>query len=640
MERKILISLFLLLSMIDLTWGATISGRVTDYYGKIGLSNIVVKAYDYYGVNTTIYETLTDSNGNYSLEVPSGVYILGVNTNQLKDSSYVSQFYPGYFNSLYATAIDVSSDNAENINFYLTMGFKLRISFKDQLPENLNPVIYNRQTQYSFGGLISPYVNYESKEIIVNLPQGIYDMIYYDNQGFYLGDKTSIIVNDDVNLDLEPVPNTGSINGYVFDAEDNPVKYATVTAIDKTNGYYFAYVYTDENGYYEIKNLPANRSYYLLACTSVYSDKMLPSSFYPNSITPEGAQIIQVNPGSVNPNKNFYLSAQGATVEGYVYDNSGNPIQNAAVFDFYISDSLNPYKPYYQRLVYTDEQGHFVLENIAPATIGVVAVATNYLPEMWKEKNDTSNLNNATKIELHPGDLIDNIEFTLTPYSELSSAPYIYYTIPHYLTVGKLKVIDVYGANFSENFTVDIYSDANLKATRDSIQVNLAEFIDSSHIKLTLSAPSSLKANTYTLLIVNPDGQIATYPLHLIYRTITPETAVLVSPHKATLDTDVSIWINLVNMTENQKSADLYFGLILPDDTVYFFDGSGFTREIVPVLSNFTIEKDFYLPLTMLFFFNISTTLPSGNYQVFSALLNPGQMSVINYSIKNFYIYF
>lgn len=69
-----------------------------------------------------------------------------------------------------------------------------------------------------------------------------------------------------------PVPNgAGSISGIVRRINVNfiPVERASITVIDETTGISIASTYSDENGYYELNNLPDDTTYTIQACIMI-----------------------------------------------------------------------------------------------------------------------------------------------------------------------------------------------------------------------------------------------------------------------------------------------------------------------------------------------------------------------------------
>lgn len=71
----------------------------------------------------------------------------------------------------------------------------------------------------------------------------------------------------------EPV-GTGTISGIVrrIQGKSIPMERAAITAIDEANGIPIASTYSDANGYYELNNLPDNKTYTIQACIIIDSD--------------------------------------------------------------------------------------------------------------------------------------------------------------------------------------------------------------------------------------------------------------------------------------------------------------------------------------------------------------------------------
>lgn len=192
------------------------------------------------------------------------------------------------------------------------------------------------------------------------LPNGIYE-VNAGADGYYGQMVSNVLVQDNVipmDFWLDPLSLDGSLSGYVYDTEDNPLEGADVSVGSE---FYGDHTTTDEFGYYHF-DLPYG-IYWADAWMEGYAGDHV-----------DEIQVIQENP---NPTHDFHLqpiTIEGA-IEGLVFDaETDNPIIGAHVqawCDFYWTET------------WTGADGYFFLE-VPSDSFEVDAWAPGYNPE-WRE---------------------------------------------------------------------------------------------------------------------------------------------------------------------------------------------------------------------------------------------------------------
>ena len=124
-----------------------------------------------------------------------------------------------------------------------------------------------------------------------------------------------------------------------------------------------------KDGTFEMKTVPGGR-YHLVVGARGSSDKL--RDYFTKSVMLNGQDVgdsgFEVNSAT---NLEVLISAKGATIEGTVVDDKGNPVSSATVVDVPDSDRRLRLDLYQQDT--TDERGHFSLRGLNPGSYTVLA---------------------------------------------------------------------------------------------------------------------------------------------------------------------------------------------------------------------------------------------------------------------------
>jgi len=123
-----------------------------------------------------------------------------------------------------------------------------------------------------------------------------------------------------------------------------------------------------KDGSFEMKTVPSGK-YQLVVGARGSSDKL--REYFTKSVMLNGQDVgsgFEVNSAT---NLEVVISAKGATIEGTVVDDKGNPVSSAIVVDVPDSDRRLRLDVYQQDT--TDERGHFSLRGLNPGSYTVLA---------------------------------------------------------------------------------------------------------------------------------------------------------------------------------------------------------------------------------------------------------------------------
>jgi Carboxypeptidase regulatory-like domain len=124
-----------------------------------------------------------------------------------------------------------------------------------------------------------------------------------------------------------------------------------------------------KDGSFEMKTIPSGR-YHLVVGARGSSDKL--RDYFTKSVMLNGQEVgdsgFEINSAT---DLEIVISAKGATIEGIVVDDRGNPVSSAIVVDVPDSDRRLRLDLYQQDT--TDERGHFSLRGLNPGSYTVLA---------------------------------------------------------------------------------------------------------------------------------------------------------------------------------------------------------------------------------------------------------------------------
>jgi hypothetical protein len=373
----------------------------------------------YPGYNSS---TNTDSNGNYSINLPKGSYYLGV---------------WGNYNDMIWYQNTHDKSQAEKLNLDCGQTLSADFTLKESDFDYIYFMSYPDYMAYMNGKYTyqAEAVSMLGKEIRYKLLDGPTGMTIDSVSGLLVwtptakGDFTAKISaytaeNPDVNAEQDwsiMVVDSISkpcayINGTVKDKDGNPIMYAMISVFtaDSIYGknYYGGYYegFADSTGFYSI-NVP-DGNYYLIA----YGQDFMPT-YYENTQDFNSAKILNVvcdNTYSVNFEVEKYRQPNYYTVRGTVTaEKDGSPLEAMVSFipdDGSKRDSTNPTWGYGYD-AYTDKDGKYEIS--LPDNVKYVAEAQTfgdeYLPEFY---DNVKNITDATTIELTQD--LSGIDFSLS----------------------------------------------------------------------------------------------------------------------------------------------------------------------------------------------------------------------------------
>lgn len=634
--NRLVVGIIILLTIVPFSASATktISGIVTDYYGKIPVPGVRVIAVDQSDTSIT-YETTTTAAGAYLLNVPEALYTLAVNCNG-SGMPYISEYYSGVNAASLAELLDMTITDKNNVNFYLLMGYSLTGSVHGDYNPNASGsfYFYDNTTWFSFNGPLSPSLDPSTGAFSINLYQGVYHLLYYGRDDSSMGSALSITVNDTKTGVSIATTNYGRIRGVVYDPTGTGVGYATVTAIDASNGYYMAFEYTELDGSYELTSVPGYVDYYILAGVLPYYGPYT-AAFYPDKITPDEASPVFVGPGETVSGVDITLSDQICSVSGVVRDENGSPIAGALVYDFYVSSALNHIQPYSQRLVYSDEAGQYTLVSLAPVAMGIAVVADAYVPEIWQNHSQTTTLASADLLHPSNGEAVGAIDFSLRATSTLGNAPYISQVSPHLLYPGWSGTVTLTGGRFSTSGALIELVDENYLHT-EGLQCRVISYSvqNDSTASVLMSVAEYASAQPVYLAVTNPDGQYAIGGLAILSQSQTPEIGLIAAPHRLSGDCTISVAIDLANTAPTSTTVDVYMGLLLPTGDVFYYTGADFIPEFSPLAASVHLPPDVFAATTTMLTIPLTTSLPPGVYSWFIAMFT-NDLQLVDFSLKD-----
>jgi len=303
----------LTLSGVDavLTEGGIISGRVTNESG-VGVSGVTVEVFKGFESIDNWFEAYTDADGNYQVKgIPSGTYYVWF----LQTEIYISQVYDNVIDVTDmndATQLEVTAGNTiENINAVLKIGGKVTGRVTDTGGNGIPKVRVQFHDAATNTYWIRHFGTTDANGYYTSNPltPGQYKAYFQEYEAGsgahcseYYNDKTTMATADvfqvtagatteNINAVLDKVG--GTISGYVRNAVGQPLQGAAVELYDLDSpGSYLGAVYTNADGYFELKGLIAGQ--YKLYC---YDYGIHPSEWYDNKAAFAAANTVTVSAG-------------------------------------------------------------------------------------------------------------------------------------------------------------------------------------------------------------------------------------------------------------------------------------------------------------------------------------------------------
>ena len=341
-----------------LTFGGSISGRVTRESDGTGIAGAQIQAYKQISFTNEL-NTTTDADGNYTINcLPAGYYWVSVTTTQ----GYITGFYPD--STLYnPMAVPVSlGTETPGIDFSLAMGGSIsgRVTRDADGTGISGLTVYaydtdwywrgsgstNASGDYSIKGLRSGSYYIAPQAPISTSSPPDYIVEYYKDSALRQT-ATAVAVSQpsdtgNINLSLAPHPveSKGSVSGHLARASNGSPVASAFIMIYTTTGQTVAYIISDSSGNYTVSLFPG--SYYVrVNGTSSYAGE-----YYSQAAAQKAATVVSVLPGGNTPNIDFALSSPG-TISGtiwgwdwiygvtvYVYDTNWNQVATGSTNGF------------------------------------------------------------------------------------------------------------------------------------------------------------------------------------------------------------------------------------------------------------------------------------------------------------------
>jgi len=332
---------------------AEVNGVVTDDNGTPVAGAMVELITQNGGMPWFQFEAVTDENGNYAItEIPADDYYLVVMAE-----NFLLYFYDGVTNWEDATIITIAEDDIITIDPIIQPLVLYQVT-GTVLDDEENPVeeclVSAFQEGNGNGGMWSEWTTYtlEDGTFELNVPEGNYyfaahifewmnmQIQYYDHQENWQ-DADVVTVDAPVSgIDFDFVVTTYNavISGTITDNDNLPIEEANAFLYPvESQQWFFAHSISDENGFYEIDNIPVG-DYYL----SIHAQNYLPY-FYDGATNWEDATIITIAEDDVITIDPILAPMELYTISGTILDDAGNPMTDVMVFAH--SNNWNPGNP-------------------------------------------------------------------------------------------------------------------------------------------------------------------------------------------------------------------------------------------------------------------------------------------------------
>jgi hypothetical protein len=434
--------------------GGSVSGRVTDSTGTVGIYNVHVNICDlnqYWlpGVST-------DNSGYYTLHgVPAGDYKIRFNPDNAA-GNYVREWYNDQdsFNSAdqvsvtvgqTTTGIDAQLAEAGSISGRVTDSSANGIA-------NVNIQIYDLNNNYISSCSTDSNGDYtihflapgDCKVYFDTWSAGNYVPEWYNDKGaFDEADAVAITAGQTTaNIDAQ-LTDGGIISGRVTNESAEGIEGIRVRVLDLVGNWINA-VDTDANGDYTVNRLEAG-SYKVDFNTSFISESYV-REWYNDKTSLNSADPVEVTAGAVTTID--AVLQLGGTVTGRVTNDSAVGIQNVRVD---VQDMAN----FRKASAYTDADGNYTVKGFPGGSYKVYFNAYyssgNYIPEWY---NDKDSFDNGDTISVNVGQTITGIDAVLAPGCSISG------TVTD-TSANPIQFVDVYACDMGGNFIYGGYTDGS-----------------------------------------------------------------------------------------------------------------------------------------------------------------------------------
>jgi hypothetical protein len=394
----------------------SISGTVYESDGITPVSEFLsIYVFDKYGMYIGYGFISSYAGGSYIVQnLPAGKYYVRTNSDH-----YFDEFYDNAATWQQATLVQVSEgQETQDINFSLDY-YKGVISGSVVNPDG-NPVsdCYISASELTNYGFNYAYTDSFGSYNLTHLKPGTYiiscyyegeknytDQYYFDADN-YENATPVILPSEDTVKNINFKLSTGGAisgritknNGLLFQPD-----YINLSLYTINGDYLIASGYIDSLGYFTFKKLNAG-SYKLLAEYYNYSsNENYVDTWFRESYTKEGAEVIQVLAGDTVENINFTLKP-GGSISGKVSATNFSYVGgNVIVFD----KDMNYIAGYY-----TNTSENYLINGLVPGDYKVTANFQDYKIQWYNNKDD---FETADWVTVNPNDTTENINFNLEP---------------------------------------------------------------------------------------------------------------------------------------------------------------------------------------------------------------------------------
>ncbi len=394
----------------------SISGNVND--GTTGIDRTIVIAVPASNSGTVIRTMVvhTDANGDYTMQVPDGVYLV-----RAEAPGFVPTYHPAAATPQTATQVTVNAQNpaATSIDVEMFAGATISGIVTDAVTHA--PIAHARVTVLApattpnGGVVLSALTDAQGAYHVGGLPAGSYK-ISAEAQGyakeFYddvadLTLATPVVLTSGQNvsgIDFDLARFGGSIAGVVRDGSNTGIANAMVnvwsapTTTNPSTHRFYASVRTAHDGSYIVLGVPAGTF-----VVQAHAPGFLPE-FYDNATTMQTATPVILTLNQQVGGIDFALGAGGA-ISGTVRDDLTNaPIAHAFVM------LHGPNVTARNMGVRTDANGTYTIAGLPSGQYRVFAMAPNYVGEYY---DDASTPQTATQVTVAAPATTAGIDFSL-----------------------------------------------------------------------------------------------------------------------------------------------------------------------------------------------------------------------------------
>lgn len=315
------------LSGIDfsLSSGGVITGRVTDEDSESTIFGIEISAYNADN-DSWVNSGITDGNGNYSIAVSTGTYIVRATAS---GTDFVDELFENAENFEDARPVVVTTEKSANVNFQLAKGGKIAGAVKDSSGVGIsgaevtsfdfdtNEWVNNTITDSD--GAFSINVSSGDYRLYVQAPFGT-DFVdeYFDDTSDLNSASLVSVTSPEVTeiSDIVLAEGRGIITGNVIGvigSSSVALEGVKINILDFDADIGLGFEFTDANGDYSASVAPGK--YRLFSSFEGTSTTFL-NEFYDDSVTAGSATAINVTPSSIET-ADFILNT-GQSINGRV----------------------------------------------------------------------------------------------------------------------------------------------------------------------------------------------------------------------------------------------------------------------------------------------------------------------------------